>query len=127
MEDTGKLVRDRIAELIEAAGGAPTTRRLEASERLPALLAKLQEESDELREASTAAHRAEELADVFEVLLGIAQELELPWAEVEVLAADKRAARGGFTDGLWMTIEDRDVVITDPPVQLVAGRAPSSW
>ena len=47
MDTDGKLVRDRIPEIIEAAGGQATTRLLDPAERLTALLAKLQEESDE--------------------------------------------------------------------------------
>ena len=66
----GKLVRDRIPEIIEAAGGQATARLLDQAERLPALLAKLQEESDELRAAASPAGQSEELADVLEVLPG---------------------------------------------------------
>ena len=70
MDTDGKLVRDRIPEIIEAAGGQATARLLDQAERLPALLAKLQEESDELRAAASPAVQSEELADVLEVLPG---------------------------------------------------------
>ena len=40
MDAEGKLVRDRIPEIIEAAGGQPSTRVLDKAERLPAMLAK---------------------------------------------------------------------------------------
>lgn len=85
-------------------GGAPIAHRLEPSERLPALLAKLKEETDELRDASRTEHRLEELADVYEVLQSLAAELGLPWSEVEVVAAAKREARGSFTDGIWLEL-----------------------
>jgi predicted house-cleaning noncanonical NTP pyrophosphatase (MazG superfamily) len=52
MDADGKLIRDRIPEIIEDAGGQPSSRVLDEVERLSALLAKLQEESDELRAAA---------------------------------------------------------------------------
>jgi predicted house-cleaning noncanonical NTP pyrophosphatase (MazG superfamily) len=102
MDTDGKLVRDRIPEIIEASGRQPTTRVLSQAERLPALLLKLQEESDELRDATTVADQAEEIADVLEVLKGIASELGQPWPNIETLADDKRARRGGFEAGMWL-------------------------
>ena len=102
MDAEGKLVRDRIPEIIEAAGGQPSTRVLDKAERLPALLAKLQEESDELRAAPSPGEQSEELADVFEVIKAIASELGQPWNEIEATAAEKRAERGGFGDGIWL-------------------------
>ena len=104
MDAPGKLVRDRIPEIIESAGGQPTTRMLEPAERLPALLLKLQEESDELRAAASPAEQGEELADVLEVLKAIASELGQPWDEIETTAAEKRAERGGFEAGIWLEL-----------------------
>ena len=104
MDAEGKLVRDRIPEIIEAAGGQPSTRVLDQAERLPALLMKLQEESDELRTAASPSEQREELADVLEVLKGIASELDLPWANIESAAAQKRAKRGGFEAGIWLQL-----------------------
>ncbi len=104
MDAEGKLVRDRIPEIIEAAGGHPSTRVLDKAERLPAMLAKLQEESDELRAAASTAEQGEELADVLEVLKAIASELGQPWHEVESTAAEKRAERGGFEAGIWLEL-----------------------
>jgi len=100
----GKLVRDRIPEIVRASGRTPLVRQLEADERLVALLDKLQEEVDELRDAATIADRTEEMADVFEVLLALAADLGLDWSTVETVATTKRDERGGFTDGLWMEL-----------------------
>ena len=105
MDTDGKLVRDRIPEIIEAAGGQATARLLDQAERLPALLAKLQEESDELRAAASPAEQSEELADVLEVLKAIASELGQPWDEIELAAAEKRARRGGFDAGIWLMLD----------------------
>ncbi len=74
------------------------------AERLPALLAKLQEESDELRTAASPAEQSEELADVLEVLKAIASELGKPWDAIESAAAKKRAERGGFEAGIWLKL-----------------------
>lgn len=104
MEAEGKLVRDRIPELVEAAGVLATTRRLRRGERLPALLLKLQEESDELRSTTSLVEQSEELADVLEVLKAVANEIGVAWGEVESIAASKRAERGGFDGGIWMTL-----------------------
>ena len=100
----GKLVRDRIPEIVRASGRSPLVRQLGDDERLLALLDKLQEEADELRAATTVEDRTEEMADVLEVLGAIATELGLDWSAVEATAATKRDERGGFQDGLWMEL-----------------------
>ena len=110
MDAKGKLVRDRIPEIIEAAGGHPSTRVLDNAERLPAMLAKLQEESDELRASTSPAEQSEELADVLEVLKAIASELGQPWDEIELTAAEKRAERGGFDAGIWLKLDDPESI-----------------
>ncbi len=49
----GKLVRDRIPEIIEAEGLTAKVRVLDEPELIPALTAKLVEEAEELRRAET--------------------------------------------------------------------------
>lgn len=98
----GKLVRDKIPEIVAASGREPVTRQLGPHERLPALFAKLREESDELADATNQADQAEELADIYEVLLALANEVGLSWEQVTAIADAKRAERGGFNDGTWM-------------------------
>lgn len=104
MTGPGKLIRDRVPELLRGAGSTANIRRLSVDERLPALLGKLREEADELRNAADLAEQAEELADVYEVLLAIAAHLGLPWTEIDRLAAAKRVERGGFSQGLWLSM-----------------------
>jgi predicted house-cleaning noncanonical NTP pyrophosphatase (MazG superfamily) len=98
----GKLVRDLIPEIVEAAGRTARTRALAPSERLGALLTKLREESDELSYAVSVVEQTEELADVLEVLLAIAAEIDVPWPKVEVVAEAKRLERGGFDKGIFL-------------------------
>jgi predicted house-cleaning noncanonical NTP pyrophosphatase (MazG superfamily) len=97
----GKLVRDRIPEIIRSAGGSPTVSALGGEELLNALFAKLLEEATELRNAN-GENRVEELADVFEVILAIADNFDIEISDVERAAATKRAARGGFRSGLFL-------------------------
>ena len=97
----GKLVRDRIPEIIREAGGDPVTAVLSPSEDPSALNAKLTEEVEELLDAQ-GDHVAEELADVLEVLTAIAALNDIEWRSVEELRADKRAARGCFEGRVWL-------------------------
>lgn len=112
----GKLVRDRIPQIIEESGGTPVTRILSEAERLPALLDKLDEEAAELRAAVSDAERLEELADVLEVLRAIATEIGQSWRDVEAVSATKRQERGAFTEGCWLS--------TSPEAELTAKREP---
>lgn len=97
----GKLVRDRIPEIIAADGRVPRTRVLGASEYQDALLAKLGEETEELRTAP-AAERIGELADLQEVLDAVAHSYGYSRAEIDAAAARKRERRGGFNDRIWL-------------------------
>ena len=91
----GKLVRDKIPDLIRAEGQDPRFRVLEPRERLAALTTKLFEEAHEV----CATPTLEEPADVPEVLQAITGELGSTWDQVLETAQDKRAKRGGFERG----------------------------
>ncbi len=66
-----KLVRDRIPELL-AERGVPFEARTASKAELPGLLlAKLDEEMAEYLAAADNLARAEELADVLEVVVGL--------------------------------------------------------
>ncbi|MGB3773578.1 MAG: nucleoside triphosphate pyrophosphohydrolase [Rhodococcus sp. (in: high G+C Gram-positive bacteria)] len=97
----GKLVRDLIPEIIEATGRTPVTRVLDDDEYRMALQEKLVEEAAELRDA-TDADRAEELADVWEVVHALASDMGLTPAALARLAARKRAERGAFVGRIWL-------------------------
>lgn len=97
----GKLVRDRIPELIHARGDIAATRVLKGRDYEMALLDKLVEEASELRDADPD-QRLEEAADVYEVLLAVADHLNVNLDDIARRAADKRAERGGFTQRLWL-------------------------
>ncbi|MFC6085282.1 phosphoribosyl-ATP pyrophosphohydrolase [Sphaerisporangium aureirubrum] len=97
----GKLVRDRIPEIIEAGGRTAKVRVLGESELVPALTAKLAEEAEELRLAEPG-DRLEELADVHEVLAVLTTALGFSGEQVQEAARRKRVDRGGFSGRLWL-------------------------
>jgi predicted house-cleaning noncanonical NTP pyrophosphatase (MazG superfamily) len=97
----GKLVRDRIPDIIRHHGGEPVTTVLSEPDYQVALRTKLQEEVDELLAASLESF-PEELADVLEVLMSLAAISGLDWDVLDGLRVTKRAERGGFDGRVWL-------------------------
>ena len=91
-----KLVRDKIPEVIHQAGKQPITDTLSQDDMAAALHQKLQEEVQEYLESGSV----EEMADVLEVLHGIAFHKGISWDEVESARIHKRDERGGFEKGI---------------------------
>ena len=98
-----KLVRDRIPELIRKAGKNPVADLIPPEEIRDALDRKLREEVAEYLES----HSAEEMADVLEVLHGIAFHRGIPWEQIESDRIRKKEERGGFEKGIRL-IEVRE-------------------
>ncbi|MEU8080700.1 nucleoside triphosphate pyrophosphohydrolase [Catellatospora citrea] len=97
----GKLVRDRIPEIISAGGQIPEIQVLGPDDFLAALIAKLHEEAEELGSAEVDEVLGE-LADVHEVLAALTIALGHTDEEVKAAAASKRSERGGFDERLWL-------------------------
>ncbi|WP_030916418.1 nucleoside triphosphate pyrophosphohydrolase [Streptosporangium amethystogenes] len=97
----GKLVRDRIPEIIREHGGEPVVTVLGEDDYRAALLEKLSEEAAELREAAVT-EVAGEIADVLEVLRAIAKVHGHEWADIEKAAEAKRTERGAFVERLYL-------------------------
>lgn len=97
----GKLVRDLIPSIIEASGRVPKYRTLDHGEYGKALIDKLFEEAHEFQDA-TPENRPGELADVLEVVRALAAHLGLTDADLDTVAAAKRAERGGFEQRIWL-------------------------
>lgn len=76
MKKDGKLVRDKIPEIIEDSGKEPIIRVLDDTEYKEELLKKLYEEYNEVIEAKTKEETLEECSDVLEVLIAL---LEYKW------------------------------------------------
>ncbi|MBR6953998.1 MAG: nucleoside triphosphate pyrophosphohydrolase [Clostridia bacterium] len=91
-----KLVRDKIPDVIRQAGKEPVTDILSNESMAAALDRKLQEEVQEYLESASV----EEMADILEVLHGIAYHRGISWDEVEAARIHKRDERGGFEKGV---------------------------
>jgi predicted house-cleaning noncanonical NTP pyrophosphatase (MazG superfamily) len=97
LTSNGKLIRDKVPQLIRAAGGEPIVRTADAAEYRELLRAKLTEEVREVL-AADDADAPEELADVPEVVLALAANLGLDASQLERLRMAKAAERGGFAN-----------------------------
>ena len=94
----GKLVRDRIPEIIKNAGKKPITEILSQEEYLKELDKKLNEEVAEYQ----ADKSLEEMADVLEVLFAICEARGHSLEELLQVREDKREKRGGFKDKIYL-------------------------
>ncbi len=97
----GKLVRDRIPDIIRAAGGHPHTELLDDESYARSLDEKLKEEVQELLDADTG-HLLEEMGDVLEVLHAMASINGLSWEAVEAARHKKAEERGGFQGRIFL-------------------------
>ena len=93
-----KLVRDRIPEIIEGSGKTCATRLLPQAEYLAALDTKLTEELAEYQ----ADKSMEELADLLEVMMAVAEARGHSFAEVEAIRRAKAEKRGGFRERIFL-------------------------
>ena len=93
----GKLVRDKIPEIIRADGKTPITRILSDEEYLQELDIKLNEEVAEYQ----ADKSIEEMADVLEVLNAICVARGFSLEELEQVRREKCEARGAFKDRIY--------------------------
>lgn len=98
MKQFHKLVRDRIPELIRAGGEIPHTRILDEGEYALQLERKLDEEVAEFH----ADRNPEELADILEVVLALAELLGVSRGELEEIYRSKHEARGGFSEHIFL-------------------------
>ncbi len=88
----GKLVRDRIPEIIKESGATPNIRILNEAECDVELDKKLDEEVREY----LASGELEELADILEVISSIAEKKNSSMQEIDEIRRKKLIERGGF-------------------------------
>jgi predicted house-cleaning noncanonical NTP pyrophosphatase (MazG superfamily) len=105
----GKLVRDRIPEIIRAEGRTADTRLLDDGAYRDALLEKLVEEAHELRSAPKES-ALDEAADVYEVLLALAAHDGWALRDVASHAAGKRRQRGGFDNRVYLESSSAETI-----------------
>ena len=97
-----KLVRDRIPEIIRAAGRAAETRVADPDEHGALLRAKLYEEAGEYASGGDPA----ELSDLLEVVHALAALHGITPGELEERRSAKAAERGGFSNRLVLRLPD---------------------
>jgi predicted house-cleaning noncanonical NTP pyrophosphatase (MazG superfamily) len=90
---TDKLVRDRIPEIMQAAGKRAITHVATEEEYERRLRDKLKEEATEFY----VSGREEELADVLEVVYALCELKKIPMAKLEDVRKKKAAERGAFS------------------------------
>jgi len=96
MKTYNKLVRDKIPEIIKASDKNFDVHYAKKEEVLPLLETKLNEEVSEYLEAKNL----EELADVMEVLFGLANALGYSEEDLINKRNEKKEERGGFKKGI---------------------------
>ncbi len=96
MKIYNKLVRDKIPEIIEAAGKEFDTHIADKSEALALLTKKLDEEVAEFNEDKNL----EELADILEVIISLSETLGHSQEELIQKRQAKKAQRGGFSKNI---------------------------
>lgn len=96
MKVYNKLVRDKIPEIIKADGRECDIEVATKEGKYGLLEAKLKEEVNEFLEDKNL----EELADVMEVLFGLADSLGFSEEELIKARDKKREERGGFEEGI---------------------------
>lgn len=94
----GKLVRDKIPELIKNSGEKPIIRVLEDPEYQAHLEKKLDEEVAEFH----ADKNLEELADILEVVCALANALGYDLETLRSAYQMKHEARGGFQKKIYL-------------------------
>ncbi|KHD37129.1 phosphoribosyl-ATP pyrophosphohydrolase [Clostridium acetobutylicum] len=96
MKIYNKLVRDKIPEIIENSGKTFDIHYAKKEDLTALLEAKLLEEAKEFSEDKNL----EELADLMEVVLGLASALGFSEEELMKKRTEKKAERGGFQKGI---------------------------
>lgn len=101
-KEFGKLVRDRIPEIIEGKGEKTFTKTLEGEEYVSALKEKLIEEAKEVQGTKDRPEVLEELADLLEVAMALMQVHRISLMEVEGVRRKKRQEKGGFDKKIYL-------------------------
>jgi predicted house-cleaning noncanonical NTP pyrophosphatase (MazG superfamily) len=109
----GKLVRDKIPQIIRSRGQEPVIYTADIEEYSIRLRDKLREEVEEYLASDDDR---EELADILEVLYALARQTGTDQQQLEKLRAAKAEERGGFADRIiWFcnqhAIADQDARI----------------
>lgn len=99
-----KLVRDKIPEIIEKSGKNLTFKYLDDEQFEIALERKLDEEVKEYHESKDV----EELADILEVVIALAELKGLTFADLVDLQTKKAVKKGGFSKKIFLIAVSED-------------------
>lgn len=102
-----KLIRDKIPEIIKAAGWSPVVVVLGKKKFLEALKKKVLEEAKELAKARRKNEVINEIVDLQEILDTLISELGLGKREVKKEQVAKKKKRGGFRNKLFLIREEK--------------------
>jgi len=91
-----KLIRDRILEIIKAAGEKPYWRVLGKKEYTKEIKKKILEEAKELTGAKKKEEIINEIVDIQELIDALSSELGLTKSEIQKQQKIKNKKRGGF-------------------------------
>jgi predicted house-cleaning noncanonical NTP pyrophosphatase (MazG superfamily) len=112
------LVRDKMPKRMNKMGVDVEAYSLNSKDLLDHLKIKLEEEVEEVLNASIAKDIKEEIADVIEVLYAIAKYYGLQIEHIEKKRLQKQAERGGFSKGLFVDfIEVEENEETQPVIE----------
>lgn len=98
MKKYNKLVRDRIPDILKKQGQTPVTRILNDDEYVEGLIDRLCEEVDEFDQD----RNAEEMADILEVLMALAQALGINQKDLKKVREKKAMVRGTYKKRLFL-------------------------
>ena len=102
MKKYGKLIRDRIPEIIHEAGQIPVVKQLDPTEHFEQARLKLYEEIKEYEETNSDEESLEELADILELVYTLGKMHGASYEELNRIREAKREKRGGFDKGLFL-------------------------
>lgn len=122
----GKLVRDKIPQIIRSKGQEPVIYTADSEEYCIRLRDKLREEVEEYLASDDDR---EELADILEVLYALARQGGASQQQLEELRAAKAEKRGGFADRIVWFYNQQVTAIQDAKVaanELQRVRSPCS-
>jgi predicted house-cleaning noncanonical NTP pyrophosphatase (MazG superfamily) len=99
-----KLVRDKIPQIIEESGKRAITYALSDKEYEVFLERKLDEETLEYHESKDA----EELADILEVVVALAEHKGLSFEDLMALRNEKAEKKGSFSERIFLVAVSED-------------------
>jgi len=98
----GKLIRDKIPEIIKKDNAIPKISILNQKRFKEELKKKIFEEAAELKTAKNKDEIINELSDISEILLAIAKIEKINWKKVEQKRKMKLRERGGFKKKIFL-------------------------